>query len=300
MGTPDFAVPALRALHESEHMIVAVYCQRPKPAGRGQTLQKTPVHIDAERLGLDVRTPKTLRDPAEQEIIKSLNLDAVVVAAYGLILPQAVLDSLKFGGLVIHPSLLPRWRGTSPVHHTLLAGDAETGVTIMQMDAGIDTGPILLVKKVPVKPTATSPVLYHELFTLGGHMAVEALNGLADGSLKPVPQPSEGMTYAFKLTREHGKIDWHKPAVVLERQVRAFTPWPGTFFQMGDEQVKVLEAMVVPDKRGTPGTLLDDKFTVACGEQALRLTKVQRAGKKATDGASLLRGLRLAMGSLLA
>ncbi len=295
MGSPDFAIPALRALHEAGHNIVAIYSQAPKPAGRGHTVRKAPVHEEADKLGLPVRTPKTLRDPAEQEFLKSLNLDALVIAAYGLILPQTVLDMTKYGGMVIHPSLLPRWRGTAPIHHAILAGDAETGVTIMQMDAGIDTGPILLMKKVPLGPTARASSLHVELFTLGGQMALEALEGLAKGTLKPAPQPAEGATYAAKLSKEDGRIDWHKQAEVIERQVRAMTPWPGTYFKMNDEQIKVMEAQIV-EQRGTPGTLLDDQFTVACGKQALRLVKVQRAGKNATDGASLLRGLRLPIG----
>ncbi len=295
MGSPDFAVHALRALHEAGHNIVAVYSKAPKPAGRGHAVKKAPVHEEAEELGLPVRTPKTLRDPAEQEFLRSLNLDALVIAAYGLILPQAVLDMPKYGGMVVHPSLLPRWRGTAPIHHAILAGDEKTGVTIMQMDAGIDTGPILLMKNVPLEPSARSSSLHVELFTLGGQMALEALEGLANGTLKPTPQPAEGATYATKLSKEDGRIDWQKPAEVIERQVRALTPWPGTYFRMNGEQIKVMEALIV-EQNGAPGTLLDDQFTVACGKQALRLIKIQRAGKNPTDGASLLRGLRLPVG----
>jgi len=296
MGSPDFAVPALRILHNAKHDIAAVYCQPPKPAGRGHALQKAPVHEEAEKLNLPVRAPKTLRDPAEQEFLKSLNLDALVIAAYGLILPQAVLDIPRFGGLVIHPSLLPRWRGPAPVQHTILAGDAETGVTIMQMDAGIDTGPILLMEKRPLTPAATPENLYPELFTLGGKLALKALEGLSDGTLKPRPQPEDGITYAGKLTREDGKIDWNQSAAVLERKVRALTPWPGTFFEFNGEQIKILAAQIIPDQKGPPGALLDNALTIACKEQALRLLKVQRAGKNPTDGASLLRGLRIPIG----
>lgn len=296
MGTPDFAVPALRILHQAGHHIVSVYCQPPKPAGRGNHVQKAPVHMAAEELGLPVRTPKTLRNKAEQQQLAELKPDALVVAAYGLILPQAVLDMPRFGGIVIHPSLLPRWRGTAPVQHALLAGDTETGVTIMQMDAGIDTGPLLLKKTVPIEPATTSVAFYPQLFTLGGQMTLQALEGLADGSLKPEPQSQEGVTYAPKLTRADGLIDWRQTAVTIERQIRALTPWPGTFFNLENEQIKVLKAAIVPGQKAVPGTLLDDQFTVTCGQQALQLVTVQRAGKNATDGAALLRGLRLPIG----
>jgi len=300
MGTPDFAVPALRALYEGGHNIVAVYCQPPKPAGRGHHMQKAPVHLTAEKLGLAVRTPKTLRDPTEQQALAALKPDALVVAAYGLILPQPVLDVPALGCLNIHASLLPRWRGAAPIQQALLAGDNESGITIMMMEAGLDTGPILIRESVPITQETTARSLHDELAALGGRLIVRALEGLAIGNLRPVTQPQEGVTYAPKLTRADGMIDWQRPAVEIERQIRALTPWPGTFFNYGDEQIKVLKAAIIPGQSGNPGTLLDDRFIVACGQQALQLISLQRAGKNAADGAALLRGLRLPPGHVFA
>ncbi len=295
MGTPDFAVPALRALKAAGHDIAAVYCQPPKPAGRGQDIRKTPVHLAAEETGLSVRTPKTLKTAEEQEYLSSLKLDAIVVAAYGLILPQAVLDSPRFGCLNIHGSLLPRWRGAAPIHRAILAGDKETGITIMQMEAGLDTGPMLLKGSVPITNESTASSLHDALAEMGARLIVEALAKLEKGNLPATPQPEEGATYAAKLTREDGVIDWTRPAADLERQIRALNPWPGSFFKMGEETIKVLKAASVIGS-GKAGELLDDAFTVACGDGALRLLLVQRAGKKPTDGEAFLRGLRLAKG----
>ena len=299
MGTPDFAVPALHALKDSGHEVVAVYAQPPKPAGRGQQVQKTPVHIAAETMGIEVHTPKSLRDADEQRHIAELKLDAIVVVAYGLILPQAVLDAPRLGCLNIHFSLLPRWRGAAPVPRAILAGDTETGVSIMQMDAGLDTGDVLLCEKNSIPPNATSPALLTQLGERGAVLTVKALAGRNDGTLKPTPQPKDGMTYAAKLTREDGRVDWNKPAAEVERQTRALQPWPGCFFMLGNEQIKLLAAEIVSDKSGTPGTLLGGDFTVACGQGALRLKTVQRGGKAVTDGASFLRGARLPAGQKL-
>lgn len=296
MGTPDFAVPALRALHEVGHDIAAVYCQPPKPAGRGQTVQKTPVHLAAEALGIAVQTPKTLRDPVVQDALASLAPDVIVVAAYGLILPQAVLDIPKHGCLNIHGSLLPRWRGAAPIHRALLAGDRETGITIMQMDAGLDTGAMLMKESLPITAETIAQSLHDAMADLGAKMIARALQDVAAGTLKPTPQPEEGATYAAKLTRDEGRIDWSKPATELERQIRAFHPWPGSFFLLGEEKIKVLKAAVVMDHSGAAGELLDDQMTIACGAGALRLLQVQRAGKNATDGAAALRGMRLEKG----
>ena len=298
MGTPDFAVAALRALYEAGHTIVAVYCQPPKPAGRGQQVQKTPVHVAAEALGIEVRTPKSLRDAAEQEKFAALKLDVAVVAAYGLILPQAILSAPAHGCLNIHGSLLPRWRGAAPIQRAMLAGDNETGITIMQMDAGLDTGTMLLKGSVAITEETTAQGLHDALAEMGGRLIVKALEDLAAGKLTPVAQPDEGATYAKKLSREEGKIDWAMPAREIARQMRALNPWPGCFFTLSGETVKLLAARVV-DRAGEAGVLLDEDFTVGCGEQALRLESVQRPGKKATDGASLLRGLRLPVGTRL-
>lgn len=299
MGTPDFAVPALRTLVEAGHTVVAVYSQPPKPAGRGQQTQKSPVHKTAEELEIEVHTPKNLREPSEQKKFGDLKLDAAVVVAYGLILPQAFLDAPRLGCLNIHFSLLPRWRGAAPVARAILAGDKETGVSIMQMAAGLDTGDVLLEKAVPITPTATSASLLTELAGIGAPMTLQALGGLNKGTLKSRSQSEVGVTYAAKLTKADGHIDWKKPAVEIERQIRALQPWPGCFFLLNNEPIKVWAAELIPDKAGAPGTLLDEQFTIACGAQALRLTKLQRAGKSATDGASLLRGLRLPVGHKL-
>lgn len=299
MGTPDFAVPALRALARAGHRLVAVYCQSPKPAGRGQQLRKSPVQIEAEAMGVEVRTPKTLRDPEEQARFRALDLDGAVVAAYGLILPQAVLDAPRHGCLNIHGSLLPRWRGAAPIHRAILAGDDETGITIMRMDAGLDTGAMLMKQSLPITDQTTAQTLHDAMAELGAKMIIEALEGMAAGTLQAVPQPEAGVTYAAKLTREDGAIDWRKPAAEIARQVRALTPWPGTYFIFRGEAVKVLIAEAVEGSGGA-GALLDEQFTVACGQGGLRLLSVQRAGKAAMEGAAFLRGARVCVGEVLA
>lgn len=297
MGTPDFAVPALRALHQDGHEIVAVYCQAPKPAGRGQEVRMTPVHCCvADELGVPVCTPKTLRDAEAQKALASFAPDAIIVAAYGLILSQAVLDIPKIGCINIHGSLLPRWRGAAPIHRAILAGDTKTGITIMKMEAGLDTGPMYAMEEIPITSTTTAQSLHDEMAALGARLIVQTLPSIADGRLKPQPQPEEGVTYAAKLTREDGVVDWGQSAFAIERQVRALNPWPGAFFSSGDEKIKILKADIVEARSAAPGTLLDDQMTIACGEGSLRLLEVQRAGKKPTDGASFLRGLRVAAG----
>jgi methionyl-tRNA formyltransferase len=299
LGTPDFSVPVLRALVEAGHEVAVVYSQPPKPAGRGQQVQKSPVHVAAEAMGIEVQTPRTLRDAEQQSLFVAYNLDAAVVVAYGLILPQAVLDAPRLGCLNIHFSLLPRWRGAAPVPRAMLAGDHEVGICIMQMDAGLDTGGVLAREAMPITPEITAPELLAKLTERGAALTLEALAGREAGTLQPVPQPSEGVTHAAKLSREDGRVDWTKPAAVIERQIRALQPWPGCFFMMGEEAIKLLKAEIVTDKSGAAGALLDGDFTVACGEGALRLTSLQRAGKKPTDGASFLRGARLAVGHSL-
>ncbi len=290
MGTPDFAVPSLRALIEAGHELAAVYSQPPRPAGRGHHLQRSPVHALASSLGLLVRTPKTLRSPEVQADFAALALDAAVVVAYGLILPVPVLETPRLGCLNIHGSLLPRWRGAAPIHRALLAGDSETGITIMSMAAGLDTGPMLLKGRIPITATATATELHDALATLGARLILEALEGLAGGRLTAQPQPAEGVTYAAKLEREEGRLDWSRPAIELERRIRALNPWPGVWFETGGERIKVLTAELVTGS-GTPGDLLDQDFTVACGEGALRLTLVQRQGRGVVSGADCLRGL---------
>ncbi|MFD2233022.1 methionyl-tRNA formyltransferase [Phaeospirillum tilakii] len=298
MGTPDFAVAILDSLLATGHEVVAVYSQPPRPAGRGHKEQPSPVHAFAAARGLPVRTPLSLRDPAEQAAFAALGADVAVVAAYGLILPQAVLDAPRHGCLNVHASLLPRWRGAAPIQRAILAGDHESGVTIMQMEAGLDTGPILLRQSLPLPPDATAPWLHDRLAELGAGLIVEALAKLADGGLTAEAQPEEGVVYAAKLRRDEGRIDWALPARQLDRQVRALTPWPGVWFEVGDVRVKVLKAVIEPGQ-GEPGAVLDDRLLVACGEGALRLIEVQRPGKAAMPAADMLRGHPLPAGTVL-
>jgi methionyl-tRNA formyltransferase len=296
MGSPNFAVPALRALHDAGHEIAAVYSQPPRPSGRGRAVHPCPVHAAAAALGLPVRTPSRLRtDTGEHAAFAALGLDAAVVAAYGLILPQAMLDAPRRGCLNIHASLLPRWRGAAPIQAAVLAGDAETGVTIMQMDAGLDTGAMLLQGRVPIGPRTTAAELHDTLAVLGANLVLQALQTPGD----PVPQPSEGATYAAKLTRDSGRLDWTQPAAQLDRQVRGLTPWPGTWAMLGTEVLKVLHAEPAPDS-GPPGTVLDEGLLVACGEGALRLLRVQRPGRAPMDAEALLRGFAVPPGTKLA
>jgi methionyl-tRNA formyltransferase len=295
MGSPEFAIPALLALHGAGHSIAAVYCQPPRPAGRGHRTQPCPVQVAAERLGLPVRSPTRLRrDMAAQAAFAALELDAAVVAAYGLILPQAMLDAPRLGCLNIHASLLPRWRGAAPIQAAILAGDSRTGVAIMQMDAGLDTGPILLTESVPIPPRATAAMLHDVLAGLGAALVVRALAEQPE----PVPQSSEGVTYAARLSREDGRIDWDGEAAQIDRQVRAFDPWPGSFTRLGGATMKILSAQPEPGA-GLPGTVLDEALLVACGTGALRLTRVQLAGREAMDAASFLRGHPVPAGTRL-
>ncbi len=279
MGSPDFAVPALRALHAAGHEVAAVYCQPPRPAGRGHAVHRCPVHVAADALGIAVRTPARLRrDEAAQAAFAALDLDAAVVAAYGLILPQAMLDAPRRGCLNIHASLLPRWRGAAPIQAAVLAGDAETGVTIMRMDAGLDTGPMLLREAVPITAETTAAMLHDRLAAIGARLILRAL---AENPPE-LPQPEQGATYAPKLSREDGRIDWTRPAEAIARQLRAFDPWPGTFTTLDGAVLKVLAGRVEPGD-GAPGTTLDDALLVACGGGALRLLRVQLAGRAAME-----------------
>ncbi len=295
MGTPDFAVPALHALAEAGHAVIAVYCQPPRPAGRGQSVRPCPVQRAAEAMGIPVRTPARLRTDAEaQAAFADLQADVAVVAAYGLILPRAMLDAPRLGCLNIHASLLPRWRGAGPIQAAILAGDSETGVTIMQMEAGLDTGPMLLREAVAITPTTTAATLHDVLAEMGGRLIVRAL---AEHP-KPAPQPEAGVTYAPKLEREHGRLDWAADSASLDRRIRAFDPWPGTFTILDGAVLKVLAAVPV-DAAGAPGSVLDNALTVACGSGALRLTRVQAPGRAAMDAAAFLRGRAVPVGTVL-
>jgi methionyl-tRNA formyltransferase len=300
MGTPDFAVPSLAALLEAGHEVACVYSQPPRPSGRGHQVQPSPVHRFAQSRGLPVRTPLRLRGEEEQAAFRDLGLDAAVVAAYGLILPRPVLEAPRLGCLNVHGSLLPRWRGAAPIQRAVLEGDAETGITIMQMDEGLDTGAMLLKEAVPITPATTASDLHDRLSEVGARLIVEALAGLAEGRIAPEPQPEEGVTYAAKLRREEGRISWDRPADALDRQVRALTPWPGVWFESGGERIKVLAIEPLPGAADAePGTLLDGRLTVACSGGAVRLARVQRPGKAPVNGEAFLRGFPLVVGRKL-
>jgi methionyl-tRNA formyltransferase len=301
LGTSSFAVPALKALVEAGHEVVAVYTRAPKPAGRGQREQRTPVHELADSLGLPVRTPRSLRPEEEAAVFKALDLDAAVVVAYGHILPKSFLDAPVLGCINIHGSLLPRWRGAAPIHRAVLAGDPETGVTTMRMDEGLDTGPMLLAERTPISAGDTAETVHDRLAELGARLIVSTLDGLMRKTIEPVPQPQEGVTYAHKLGKEEGALDWQRPAAELERKVRAFHPWPGTWFELGDERIKVHKAALTL-AGGAPGTLTiasDGSPIVACGVGGLKLLKLQRPGKAAMPADAFLRGFTLTAGTVL-
>ncbi|PTD26172.1 methionyl-tRNA formyltransferase [Sphingomonas fennica] len=296
MGTPDFAVPTLDALAAAGHDIAAVYCQPPRRAGRGKALSPSPVHRRAEKMGIAVRHPASLKGEEEQAAFAALDLDAAVVAAYGLILPQAILAAPKLGCLNVHASLLPRWRGAAPIHRAILAGDARTGVTIMQMERGLDTGPMLATVETEVNGK-TGGGLTAELAEKGAALMVAVLADI--GRYPPVPQPEEGVTYAAKIDKAEARIDFAQDAAAIERQVRAFNPAPGAFFEHQGERIRVLAAETI-DRAGTPGTVLDDTLLIACGGGAIRPTQVQRAGRGAMAAAELLRGFAIPAGTVLA
>lgn len=299
MGTPDFAVPALHALHAAGHDIVAVYTQPPRPAGRGKALRASPVHQAADKLGLPVRHPVSLRKNTEEwAVFDGFQADVGVVAAYGLILPQSMLDTPRLGCLNIHASLLPRWRGASPIQSAILAGDTESGVTIMQMEAGLDTGPMLLRGSVPINGQTTASSLHDALSALGGALIVQALADQPPAT----PQPEDGVTYAQKLTREDGRINWQESAIAIDRRIRALTPWPGTFTLLADGMVlKIGAAVPLPQHTHSAkaGTVLDDKLTVACGEGAVQLTRLQKPGRGMMEAEAFLRGHPLPPGTVL-
>ncbi|HUD94878.1 methionyl-tRNA formyltransferase [Sphingobium sp.] len=296
MGTPDFAVPALVALIEAGHEVIAVYTQPPRPGGRrGKELTPSPVHREAEVRGIGVRHPVSLKSPEAQTEFAALDADIAVVAAYGLILPQAVLDAPRLGCLNIHASILPRWRGAAPIQRAILAGDPTTGVTIMQMEAGLDTGAMLATLRTTIDRKSAGE-LTAELADRGAQLLVGTLRDLAVH--RPVRQPEEGVTYAHKIDKAEARIDFSREAEAVERQVRAFMPVPGAFFELDGERYKVLAAEI-SEGSGEPGVTLDDGLTIACGSGALRVTRIQRAGKPAMDVADLLRGRPVPAGTRL-
>lgn len=285
MGTPEFSVPALRAL-AARHQVLAVYTQPPRPAGRGQALRPGPVHQAAEALGLPVRHPVSLKPAEAQAEFAALGADVAIVVAYGLILPQAVLDAPRLGCLNIHASILPRWRGAAPIHRAILEGDAETGVAIMQMEAGLDTGPVRLMRRVTIGAEETTGDLHDRLAVLGAEAVVEVLGDLA--AHPPVPQPEAGVTYARKIDKAEARVDWSLPAVQVDRLIRGLSPFPGAWTLAGGERLKLLRSRLA-DGSGTPGQVLGG-LTVACGEGAVEIVEAQREGKKPARAEDLLRG----------
>jgi methionyl-tRNA formyltransferase len=294
MGSPDFAVPSLNALVEAGHEVVAAYAQPPRAAGRGKAERKTAVHERAEELGITVRTPRTLRDPDEQGRFRALDADLAVVAAYGLILPRPILEAPKGGCINVHASLLPRWRGAAPIQRAILAGDEVSGVTIMRVDEGLDTGPMLLERDLNIAGKNAGQVT-EELANLGAAALIEWLE-------HPTPskaQPEEGATYATKIDKAEARIDWAQDAERIERQVRAFAPAPGAWFEANGERIKLLEGAAGSDASGVPGEVLDDCLSVACGSGYIRPLKVQRAGRSAMSPGELLRGFAIPRGTML-
>ncbi len=300
MGTPDFSVPALSEIVAAGHEVVAVYTQPPRAAGRGKEVRKTPVHQFAESFDIPVFTPTSLKGEDAQAAFAALNLDVAVVVAYGLILPKAILDAPKHGCLNVHASLLPRWRGAAPIQRAIMAGDTVTGVNIMQMDEGLDTGDVLLSEHVPIQSNTTAGQLHDTLAQTGAHLIVRALAALSRDALTATPQPDDGVTYADKIKKSEARIDWTRPAKDLDCHIRGLSPFPGAWFELLTDKkpvrIKVLRAIPV-DNSGDPGTVLDDHLTIACSDGALRLVDLQREGKKATTVEDFLRGTPVAKGT---
>ena len=294
MGSPEFAVPSLNALVGAGHDVVAAYAQPPRPAGRGKAERKTAVHERAEQLGIEVRTPRTLRDAEEQERFRRLDADLAVVAAYGLILPKPILEAPRQGCINVHASLLPRWRGAAPIQRAILAGDTVSGVTIMRVDEGLDTGPMLLKRELDIRGKSAGQVT-EEMANLGA----EALVDWLDNPTPPQPQPADGATYAAKIDKAEARIDWSSAADQVERQARAFNPVPGAWFEANGERIKLLEAAAGGDASDRPGLVLDDCLTVACGQGYIRPLKVQRAGRAPMSPGELLRGFVIRKGTVL-
>ncbi|MFN3614517.1 MAG: methionyl-tRNA formyltransferase [Rubrimonas sp.] len=300
MGAPAFAVPTLDALHAAGLEIAAVYSQPPRPAGRGRKLQPTAVHARAEALGLPVRTPLNFRDPAEREAFAALGLDAAVVVAYGLLLPQAVLDAPRLGCVNLHASLLPRWRGGAPIQRAIMAGDAETGVCVMRMTAGLDEGPVIARLATPIGPQENAGALAERLSALGAPLIVDVLKALERGEAHETEQPVDGAVYARKIDKAEARIDWSRPAAEIEARIRGLCPAPGAWSEIAGERVKILSARI-EDAKGEPGRTLDDRLLIACGDgRALRPTRIQRAGKSPMEVTEALKGFPVSSGTICA
>ncbi len=300
MGSPDFAVPTLNALIAAGHDVVCTYAQRPRPAGRGQKERPCPVHAAALDAGIPVRTPARLKDAAAQAEFAALKADAAVVVAYGLILPAAILEAPRLGCMNVHASLLPRWRGAAPIQRAIEAGDAETGVCIMKMDTGLDTGPVLARAAIDIGADETAGALHDRLSALGATLLPPTLAAFAAGEIEPKPQPVDGVTYAHKLSKDEGALNFDTPADVLARKIRALTPWPGAWFEADGMRIKVGAAAVAQgDASKAPGTVLDDTLRINCAKGAVRPTRLQRPGGGMMDTDAFLRGHPLPSGTLL-
>ena len=298
MGSPNFAVPTLNALIDAGHRIKCVYTQKPRPAGRGQQKRYSPVHVRASKLQLEVRTPINFQNQADRSEFASLGADVAIVAAYGLILPADLLAAPKFGCVNVHASLLPRWRGAAPIQRAIMAGDAYTGVSIMAMEEALDTGPIYASKKVEITAKTTAQSLHDILASMGGPMMAKVLSRIVCGRAKPTPQPEMGVTYANKIDKDEGRIDWTKMSLDIERQIRGLNPWPGVWFVHNGQRIKVLAAHR-DNSEGQAGTIIKAPLYVACGEGSLCIDRLQRPGKAPMDVKEYLRGNPIAVGSLL-
>ena len=303
MGTPEFSAATLRAIKDAGHEIAAVYSQPPRPAGRrGLELTKSPVHQLAEELGVEVRTPKSLKGEDEQAAFRALDADVAVVVAYGLLLTKAILDGTRLGAFNGHASLLPRWRGAAPIQRAIMAGDAETGMMVMKMDEGLDTGPVAMTARVAIGPEMTAGELHDALMETGAGLMVRALAAIEAGELTLTPQPDDGATYAKKIDKAEARIDWSRPAGEVHNRIRGLAPFPGAWCEMvfggKAERVKLLRSTLA-DGGGAAGTVVDDQLTIACGEGAVRLTQLQRAGGKPMDAETFLRGAKLVKGEVL-
>ncbi|MEP2942761.1 MAG: methionyl-tRNA formyltransferase [Hyphomicrobiales bacterium] len=303
MGTPDFSVPTLMEIIAQGHEVVAVYSQPPRKAGRGMELKKSPVHEKAEQFGLPIFTPLNFKDGADIDAFAAHEADVAVVVAYGLLLPRAVLDAPHHGCLNLHASLLPRWRGAAPINRAIMAGDKETGIMVMQMEEGLDTGPVAMVEHLPIEADMTAGELHDQLMVLGGDLMVRALGGIERGGLSARKQETTGIDYAHKLTKEEARIDWSKSACDVHNHIRGLSPFPGAWceFELAGKRhrLKILKSIVIDDLEGPAGTILDDALTIACGTGAIRLVSVQRSGKGVMDAAEFLRGNALIKGAAL-
>jgi methionyl-tRNA formyltransferase len=303
MGTPDFAVPTLVAIVARGHDVAAVFTRASQPAGRGMELRPSPVEREARRLGIAVLTPNTLRSAEAQDALRAHSADAAVVVAYGLILPRPILDAPRFGCFNLHASALPRWRGAAPINRAIMAGDVETGVVVMQMAEGLDTGPVAMTTRIAIGPDMTAGELHDELARRGADLMVGALDALEHGSLDLTPQPQEGVTYAAKVDKSETRIDWTRPWKAVHDHCRGLSPHPGAWFELPESGALPARVKVLRTSRGagaaTPGTVIDDKLTVACGDGAVRILELQRAGRQPMGAKEFLRGTPLAIGTRL-